>query len=58
MNRPLKIGILEGDNIGLKVVPEAIKAMRAAGQKADKWGQCTFSSDYRSRPASIQFPRN
>jgi 3-isopropylmalate dehydrogenase len=36
MNRPLKIGILEGDNIGLEVVPEAIKAMRAAGQKAGR----------------------
>ena len=24
----------------------------------NNWGQCNFSSDYRSRPASIQFPRN
>jgi len=30
MNRPLKIGILEGDDIGLEVVPEAVKVMRAA----------------------------
>ena len=30
MNRPLKIGILEGDDIGLEVVPETIKVMRAA----------------------------
>ncbi|MDH3287892.1 MAG: isocitrate/isopropylmalate dehydrogenase family protein [Betaproteobacteria bacterium] len=32
MNRTLKIGILEGDDIGLEVVPEAIKAMRAAAE--------------------------
>jgi 3-isopropylmalate dehydrogenase len=29
----LKIGILEGDDIGLEVVPETIKVMRAAAQK-------------------------
>ena len=34
MNRPLKIGILDGDDIGLEVVPEAVKVMRAAAQKA------------------------
>lgn len=34
MNRALKIGILDGDDIGLEVVPEAVKAMRAAAQKA------------------------
>jgi 3-isopropylmalate dehydrogenase len=34
MDRPLKIGILEGDDIGLEVVPEAVKVMRAAAQKA------------------------
>jgi 3-isopropylmalate dehydrogenase len=33
MNRALKIGILEGDDIGLEVVPETIKVMRAAAQK-------------------------
>ncbi|MGZ5092382.1 MAG: isocitrate/isopropylmalate dehydrogenase family protein [Burkholderiales bacterium] len=33
MNRPLKIGILQGDDIGLEVVPETIKAIRAAAQK-------------------------
>lgn len=33
MNRPLKIGILEGDDIGLEVVPECVKVMRAAAQK-------------------------
>lgn len=33
MNRALKIGILEGDDIGLEVVPEAIKVMRAAADK-------------------------
>ena len=33
MNRALKIGILEGDDIGLEVVPEAIKVMRAAAAK-------------------------
>jgi 3-isopropylmalate dehydrogenase len=33
MDRALKIGILEGDDIGLEVVPEAIKVMRAAAQK-------------------------
>jgi 3-isopropylmalate dehydrogenase len=30
----LKIGILLGDDIGLEVVPECVKAMRAAAQKA------------------------
>jgi len=34
MGRALKIGILDGDDIGLEVVPEAVKAMRAAAQKA------------------------
>ena len=34
MNRPLQIGILEGDDIGLEVVPETIKVMRAAAAKA------------------------
>ncbi len=34
MNRPLNIGILEGDDIGLEVVPETIKVMRAAAAKA------------------------
>jgi 3-isopropylmalate dehydrogenase len=34
MNRALKIGILEGDDIGLEVVPEAVKVMRAAAKKA------------------------
>jgi 3-isopropylmalate dehydrogenase len=29
----LSIGILEGDDIGLEVVPEAVKVMRAAAQK-------------------------
>jgi 3-isopropylmalate dehydrogenase len=33
VNRALKIGILEGDDIGLEVVPETIKVMRAAAQK-------------------------
>ena len=32
MNTPLKIGILEGDDIGLEVVPETVKVMRAAAQ--------------------------
>ena len=35
MNRPLKIGILEGDDIGLEVVPETIKVRKAA---AGRWG--------------------
>jgi len=34
MNRALKIGILEGDDIGLEVVPEAIKVMRAAAARS------------------------
>ena len=34
MSRALKVGILEGDDIGLEVVPEAIKVMRAAARKA------------------------
>ncbi len=29
----LKIGILEGDDIGLEVVPEAVKVMKAAAAK-------------------------
>jgi 3-isopropylmalate dehydrogenase len=33
MNRALKLGILEGDDIGLEVVPETIKVMRAAAQR-------------------------
>jgi isocitrate/isopropylmalate dehydrogenase len=33
MNRALKIGILEGDDIGLEVVPETIKVMKAAAAK-------------------------
>src|SRR5688500_2614839 len=33
MSKTLKIGILEGDDIGLEVVPETIKVMRAAAQK-------------------------
>ncbi len=33
MNRALKIGILEGDDIGLEVVPECVKVMRAAVRK-------------------------
>ncbi|MEO8303706.1 MAG: isocitrate/isopropylmalate family dehydrogenase [Betaproteobacteria bacterium] len=31
----LKIGILEGDDIGLEVVPECVKVMRAAAAKVD-----------------------
>ncbi len=34
MNRPFKIGILEGDDIGLEVVPETVKVMRAAAAVA------------------------
>jgi 3-isopropylmalate dehydrogenase len=34
MSRQFSIGILEGDDIGLEVVPEAIKVMRAAAGKA------------------------
>jgi 3-isopropylmalate dehydrogenase len=33
MSGPLRIGILNGDDIGLEVVPECVKAMRAAAQK-------------------------
>ena len=33
MGRALKIGILNGDDIGLEVVPECVKAMRAAALK-------------------------
>ncbi len=33
MSRALKIGILNGDDIGLEVVPECVKVMRAAAQK-------------------------
>jgi 3-isopropylmalate dehydrogenase len=33
MNRALKIGILNGDDIGLEVVPETIKVMKKAAEK-------------------------
>ena len=33
MTRVLQIGVLNGDDIGLEVVPECVKAMRAAAQK-------------------------
>ena len=33
MDRALKIGILEGDDIGLEVVPECVKVMQAAARK-------------------------
>ena len=33
MSRKLKIGILEGDDIGLEVVPECVKVMKAAARK-------------------------
>ena len=32
--KKLKIGILLGDDIGLEVVPEAVKAMKAAASKS------------------------
>jgi 3-isopropylmalate dehydrogenase len=35
VNRAFNIGILEGDDIGLEVVPETVKVMRAAAQKTD-----------------------
>jgi 3-isopropylmalate dehydrogenase len=34
MTRVMKIGILEGDDIGLEVVPECVKVMRAAAGRA------------------------
>jgi 3-isopropylmalate dehydrogenase len=33
VKRALKIGILDGDDIGLEVVPECVKVMRAAAGK-------------------------
>ena len=33
MSRKLQIGILEGDDIGLEVVPECVKVMKAAARK-------------------------
>jgi 3-isopropylmalate dehydrogenase len=33
MTRPLQVGILNGDDIGLEVVPECVKVMRAAARK-------------------------
>ena len=44
MNRPLRIGILEGDDIGLEVVPETIKVMRAAAQR------CALEIDWHAMP--------
>jgi hypothetical protein len=40
----LQIGILEGDDIGLEVVPETIKVMKAAAQK------CGLSTGFVLRP--------
>jgi 3-isopropylmalate dehydrogenase len=40
----LKIGILEGDDIGLEVVPETIKIMRAAAEK------CALAIDWHPMP--------
>jgi 3-isopropylmalate dehydrogenase len=36
MNRALKIGILEGDDIGLEVVPETVKIMKQAAEKTGR----------------------
>ena len=44
MNRALKIGILEGDDIGLEVVPETIKVMRAAAER------CALAVEWRPLP--------
>ena len=40
----MKIGILEGDDIGLEVVPETVKVMRAAAQK------CGLAIDWQPTP--------
>ena len=37
----LKIGILEGDDIGLEVVPEAVKAMKAAAARTRLEVECS-----------------
>ncbi len=37
----LQIGILEGDDIGLEVVPETIKVMKAAAQKRARFEEAT-----------------
>src|SRR5918912_2169789 len=42
--RALQIAILEGDDIGLEVVPETIKVMRAAAQK------CALAIDWHPMP--------
>ena len=44
MKEVLKIGILEGDDIGLEVVPETIKIMRAAAEK------CALAIDWHPMP--------
>src|SRR6476659_1848919 len=44
VNRPLKIGILQGDDIGLEVVPETIKVMRAAAER------CALAVEWRPLP--------
>lgn len=44
MSTLLKIGILEGDDIGLEVVPETIKVMRAAAQR------CGLAIEWHSMP--------
>jgi 3-isopropylmalate dehydrogenase len=44
VSRPLRIGILEGDDIGLEVVPETIRIMRAAAQ------ECGLDIDWHPMP--------
>ena len=40
-----KIGILEGDDIGLEVVPECVKVMKAAAAKAKERAIRAYMSD-------------
>ena len=44
----LQIGILEGDDIGLEVVPETIKVMKAAAQK------CGLSVNWHAVPIGMK----
>ena len=48
----LQIGILEGDDIGLEVVPETIKVMKAAAQK------CGLSVNWHPVPIGMKAYRH
>ncbi len=50
----LKIGILLGDDIGLEVVPEAVKVMKAAARKAGARGRVERAPDRAPGPRAAR----